>query len=94
MKYHETYESGKFMYLVTEFCGGGELIDRIQDKDLHAKMTEPVVSDIMKKLMRAINHCHANGIAHRDLKPENIMFKSKGLESEIKVIDFGLAKRF
>ena len=43
----------------------------------------------MKKLVRAINHCHANGVVHRDIKPENIMI---GADKEIKLIDFGLSK--
>jgi len=43
----------------------------------------------MKKLVRAINHCHANGVVHRDIKPENIMI---GADNEIKLIDFGLSK--
>ena len=34
------------------------------------------------------------GIAHRDLKPENILFATKDKDSPIKVIDFGLSKKF
>lgn len=44
---------------------------------------------IMKKLVKAINHCHALGVVHRDIKPENIMIGSDG---ELKLIDFGLSK--
>jgi len=43
----------------------------------------------MKKLVKAINHCHALGVVHRDIKPENIMIGSDG---ELKLIDFGLSK--
>ena len=32
------------------------------------------------------------GIAHRDLKPENFLFETKDADSELKIIDFGLAK--
>ena len=46
----------------------------------------------MKKLFRAINHCHSNGIAHRDIKPENIMYITKPDGFNIKIIDFGLSK--
>jgi serine/threonine protein kinase len=45
---------------------------------------------IMKKLLRAVHHCHSVGVVHRDIKPENIMY---GKDNEIKLIDFGLSKR-
>ena len=34
------------------------------------------------------------GIAHRDLKPENILFATPEPDSEMKIIDFGLSKKF
>jgi serine/threonine protein kinase len=34
------------------------------------------------------------GIAHRDLKPENVLFATPEPDSEIKIIDFGLSKKF
>jgi serine/threonine protein kinase len=40
-----------------------------------------------------VKHLHLNGICHRDLKPENIMFIDKNSE-EVKIIDFGLSKKF
>ena len=29
VKYFETYEDKKYLYLVTEYCSGGELFDKI-----------------------------------------------------------------
>ena len=29
VKYYETYDDTKYMYLVMEYCSGGELFDRI-----------------------------------------------------------------
>ena len=91
IKYYETYESPKYMYLVMEYCGGGELFDKItKNKEV---FSEKQASDIMFKLFLAINHCHTNNIAHRDLKPENIMYSSNEKDADIKIIDFGLSKQ-
>lgn len=49
---------------------------------------------LMKKILSAVKHLHEHGICHRDLKPENFIFDSKTDEAEIKMIDFGLSKRF
>jgi calcium-dependent protein kinase len=89
VKYYETYDDSKYMYLVMEYCPGGELFDKIaQQKD--QAFNEAEACKIIEKLLRAINHCHASHITHRDIKPENIMIGSDG---EIKLIDFGLSKQ-
>ena len=33
-------------------------------------------------------------MAHRDLKPENFIFETKEMESDLKVIDFGLSNTY
>ena len=37
---------------------------------------------------------HDHGIVHRDLKYENILFENNTAMANIKVIDFGLSKKF
>lgn len=76
------------MYLVMEYCPGGELFDKIAAQE-NQVFNESEAALIMKKLLRAINHCHAWGVTHRDIKPENIMY---GQDGEIKLIDFGLSR--
>lgn len=74
-----------------ELCEGGELFDRIIAQKT---LSEASAAIIMRKLFSALSYCHDQGICHRDLKPENIMFTSSAADSDIKVIDFGLAKDF
>jgi len=46
--------------------------------------------DIMKQTCSALVAAHKAGIVHRDIKPSNIMIDNNG---EVRVTDFGLAKR-
>ncbi|TNV79747.1 hypothetical protein FGO68_gene8048 [Halteria grandinella] len=88
VKYYETYDDVRYMYLVMENCPGGELFQKItSQKD--QSFNESEAASIMRKLFKAINHCHASGVVHRDIKPENIMY---GVDGEIKLIDFGLSR--
>ena len=45
-------------------------------------------------MIKAIYHCHINGVCHRDLKPENFMMVSKKDSYMLKLIDFGLSRQF
>ena len=56
VKYYETYEDDRFIYLVMELCPGGELIEKITDNS-HA-MTENKAADAIEKIIRALIHCH------------------------------------
>ncbi len=87
VKYYETYEDEKFIYLVMELCPGGELIEKLS---VNKSMTENMAAEAIEKLIRALIHCHKQNIVHRDIKPENVMYDSN---NEVKLIDFGLAKQ-
>jgi len=54
----------------------------------------PSAALIVGKLCSAISYMHSRSITHRDLKFENIMFESPSPNAEIKVIDFGLSKKY
>ncbi len=51
--------------------------------------------EVMRQVLSALAHAHAEGVVHRDLKPDNLMFtRSTGSEEPdaIKILDFGIAK--
>ena len=89
IKLYEYFEDEKNVYLLTEMCSGGELFDKIIEKEF---FEEKYAARIFKQILNAINYCHKLDIAHRDLKPENFLYETKKEDAEIKVIDFGLSK--
>lgn len=55
-------------------------------------LTEFQIAEIIKQILKALNHLNALGICHRDLKLENIMIDSDTMK--IKIIDFGFSSFF
>lgn len=85
----DKFDAGSHVHLVFETCVGGELYEAVANPDFH--FTERQASRIMRKILEAVEYLHRNGIVHRDLKPENVLFKEQGIDSEVRLIDFGLA---
>jgi calcium-dependent protein kinase len=93
IKIFEFYTTQKEYYLVTEFCEGGELFEKIVEM---APLKEDISAIIMYQILSAIHYCHKMDIIHRDLKPENILFTGENLDKNVKmkIVDFGTAKIF
>lgn len=87
--YHIFDEQFK-IYLVTEKMDGGELFDRIVQKEYYTEMEARKVCSIM---FEALEYCHQKKVAHRDLKPENLLLRSRDDDADLKIADFGFAKR-
>jgi len=58
VKYYETYIDEKYIYLVMEYIGGGELFDKISMQK-NQVFTEEIAAQYMKKLFGALNHMHS-----------------------------------
>lgn len=84
------YAESEAYYLVTELANGGELFDRIIMKDFY---NERDTRDLFKILLETIGFCHKKNIVHRDLKPENILLYDEISDTDIRIADFGLARR-
>lgn len=81
-------------YLVTEYCDGGTLKQFFEVCETREE--RPPLQRMLKlfhELAQAVSYCHAQNIIHRDLKPENCLLSGGvGVESVLKVCDFGLAE--
>jgi calcium-dependent protein kinase len=91
IKFYETYQDQYYFHLVMELCTGKEVFDQILEEGY---ITEQRVAQIIYKVTSAICYCHSIGITHRDIKPENILFESSENDGEIKLIDFGLSRKY
>ena len=74
-------------YLAMEFVDGLTLHTLLRQGPLEIT----VVVEMAIQLADALDAAYARGIVHRDLKPANIFVTERG---QVKVLDFGLAKRF
>jgi calcium-dependent protein kinase len=70
-----------------ELCSGGDLYSR-------DPYTEDEAARIVGSILSAVSFMHHKKIVHRDLKYENILFANSSPMAEIKLIDFGLSKKY
>lgn len=91
LKLFEFYQDDKNYYLITEFCVGGELFDRIINS---GHFSEAIAARYMRQILSVVAYCHERNIVHRDLKPENFLLDSADENANLKVIDFGTAQFF
>ncbi|XP_039614223.1 maternal embryonic leucine zipper kinase [Polypterus senegalus] len=84
--YH-VIETSRRIYMVLEYCPGGELFDYIIAKD---RLSENETRIFFRQIVSALAYVHSQGYAHRDLKPENLLIDE---EHNLKLIDFGLCAK-
>jgi len=89
IKLLDLFDTNDFLYLVMELVTGGELFDRIVERESYS---EADAKEVMRQLLNAIQYIHAHDIVHRDLKPENLLLETEDNDVNIKLSDFGLSK--
>jgi len=89
IKLLDLFDTPDYLYLVMELVTGGELFDRIVERESYS---EADAKEVMRQLLNAIKYIHANDIVHRDLKPENLLLEMEDNDVNIKLSDFGLSK--
>jgi serine/threonine protein kinase len=83
------YDSGEldgYLYIAMEFVDGIDVQDLVMRKGgLSVKRS----LDIIKQVVRALEHAHEQTIVHRDIKPANLLIDRDG---NVKLADMGLAR--
>lgn len=91
VKFFESYQDQQYFHIVMEYCSGGELLTRVAKRGY---LGENEAKRIMRQALSAVRYIHEKGIVHRDLKLENFLFESENPDASLKLIDFGLSKRY
>ncbi|CAF2175964.1 hypothetical protein HID58_026696 [Brassica napus] len=89
IRLHEAIETGDRIFLVLEYCSGGDLAEYI---NLHGKVSEPVAKHFMRQLALGLQALQEKHCIHRDLKPQNLLLSSKEVTPLLKIGDFGFAR--
>ncbi|KAI1724689.1 protein kinase domain-containing protein [Ditylenchus destructor] len=90
-------ETPTHVFLVMEYCNGGDLADYLTAKGTINEMTIQHFFVQIARAMEAMNH---KGIVHRDLKPQNILLCNPNhhhanplpTQLVVKLADFGFAR--
>ncbi|KAJ7179027.1 serine/threonine protein kinase, negative regulator of sexual conjugation and meiosis [Mycena filopes] len=84
---HKHFIEGKHLFLVLDFCAGGDLFVAITEKRRFHRNTAQVKRAFLQ-ILDAVQYSHSKGVFHRDLKPENILCDA---QDNLLLADWGLA---
>ncbi|EEC19673.1 conserved hypothetical protein, partial [Ixodes scapularis] len=85
----DAFETKNSMSLITDLCGGGELLDNIISRD---KLTEHQVANYIRQILEGLNYMHAQNIGHLGLTLGDVLVTRVDSE-DIKIGDFALSAR-
>ncbi|KAL7872507.1 hypothetical protein SRHO_G00074900 [Serrasalmus rhombeus] len=86
VRLHAAFKDTRYIYMVMEFCSGGEIWTKLKEV---GRFDENIAVFVSACVVEAYAYLHKKNIMYRDLKPENLMLDSKGY---VKLVDFGFAK--
>ena len=86
---HDHFFANKQVYLVLEFCSGGDLSGLIRS---NGKLDERTSVQFLFQLSKGLSFLGDRGVIHRDLKPANILLSDNSSNPLLKIADFGFAR--
>lgn len=81
----EIIEAEELAFAVMEFAEFGDVFEYVMTNGL---MSLEATLSVFSQVAKAVEYCHANGIAHCDIKMENVLLSN----GSVKLADFGFAK--
>eukprot|EP00968_Pinguiococcus_pyrenoidosus_P012794 scaffold1136_cov260-Pinguiococcus_pyrenoidosus.AAC.25 len=106
IKAYEFFEDEFDYYLSTELLTGGELFDRIVETRKYSERNARDLAHVLLRLkheansgappghlVSTIGYLHDMDVVHRDIKPENLLLVNSDDDTQVKIADFGFAKR-
>ncbi|XP_024424722.2 serine/threonine-protein kinase Nek1 isoform X3 [Desmodus rotundus] len=88
VQYRESFEENGSLYIVMDYCEGGDLFKRINAQK-GVLFPEDQILDWFVQICLALKHVHDRKILHRDIKSQNIFLTKDGT---IQLGDFGIAR--
>ncbi|XP_075532272.1 obscurin isoform X7 [Dermacentor variabilis] len=85
----DAFETKNSMSLITDFCGGGPLLDNIISQD---RVSEHQIANYIKQILEGLNYMHAQNIAHLGLTLGDALVARENSD-DIKIGDFSLSTR-
>eukprot|EP00928_Gymnodinium_smaydae_P023573 TRINITY_DN19405_c0_g1_i1.p2 TRINITY_DN19405_c0_g1~~TRINITY_DN19405_c0_g1_i1.p2 ORF type:complete len:312 (-),score=66.68 TRINITY_DN19405_c0_g1_i1:126-1010(-) len=84
----EVFEDASSVHLILELCGGGELFERQADVGVFA---EAEAQELLRQMLRALEHLQRHRVLHRDLKLENWLLTAPAPSLDLRLCDLGLS---
>lgn len=88
----QVFDEPDKIYLVMEYCSGGTLVDKLQER---VRFDEQESAALIHQMLSAVNYCHcrpSGKVIHRDLKLANFVFDRQDGRAVLKLLDFGLSR--
>ncbi|KAM9763183.1 serine/threonine-protein kinase Nek1 isoform 2-T2 [Menidia menidia] len=88
VQYKESFEEGGCLFIVMDYCEGGDLFKKINSQK-GVLFPEEQILDWFVQICLALKHVHDRKILHRDIKSQNIFLTKDGT---VQLGDFGIAR--
>ncbi|XP_051954207.1 serine/threonine-protein kinase Nek1-like isoform X2 [Xyrauchen texanus] len=88
VQYKESFEESGCLYIVMDYCEGGDLFKKINNQK-GSQFHEEQILDWFVQICLALKHVHDRKILHRDIKSQNIFLTKDGT---VQLGDFGIAR--